>query len=291
MRFSDAIDKFRDDLEAQKKSPRTYEGYRHDLLKLRALLPRDTVYVLTLDVLREAMRTWSVAGLAQNTLKSRQTAIRAFCRWGLARRLWTENPAAGLDLIPQPDALPRPFEAGEVARLFALELPADEDLARALLFFTGLRVSSICALTIGAISLEPPQLRAVGKKGRLQAVELHPALADKLAAHLITRPGARSYEPLLARQNGLPVRPRAVQRWMQAWGRMTDPPVLHCTPHRARHTFGSELLDATANLRTVQEALGHRSVQSTQIYTRVRSQTVREAILRLPWGKNPETGT
>jgi integrase len=65
--------------------------------------------------------------------------------------------------------------------LLALDLPAVEDLARALLVYTGGRVSMVCSLVIGNVSFDPPQLRAVVKGGRTQGIERHPVLADKLA--------------------------------------------------------------------------------------------------------------
>lgn len=284
MRFSKAIDTFIADLEAAKKSPATRHGYQTDLLKLLPLLRRDTVLDITPEALRDAMRTWSSQGLAQNTLFRRQTAIRAFCRWARKQRMWAENPTDLMDTIGQAECLPRPFEREEADRIWALELPPVEDLCRALLLFTGLRVEGVCSLTIAAVSADMSQLRAMGKRGRVQMIEVHPILADKLAAHLLTRQGAKPYDPLLARPSGLRISRRTVEKWTQRWGQAVN--VLHCTPHRFRHLFGSELLESTGNLRTVQEAMGHASIRSTQIYTRVRSSTVRAAILTLPWGGN-----
>ena len=174
MRFSRAIELFVADLEAAKKSPATIHGYRSDLLKFLLMLRRDTVLDVTPEAIRDAMRTWSSRDLAQNTLFRRQTAIRTFCKWGRKQqRFWIENPTDLVDAIPQGECLPRPFERDEADRLWALELPAVEDLARALLFFTGLRVTSLCTLSIGSVSGDMRQLRAVGKKGRARVEEHH----------------------------------------------------------------------------------------------------------------------
>jgi site-specific recombinase XerC len=284
LRFSTAIDLFIKDLEAAKKSPATVHGYRSDLLKFGKVLRRDTVLDVTPEVIREAMRLWSSYDLAQNTLFRRQTAIRTFCKWGRKQqRFWMENPTDLVDAIPQGECLPRPFEREEADRIWALELPPMEDLARALLFFTGLRVTSLCTLSVGSVSGDMAQLRAVGKKGRVQVVEAHPVLSDKLAAHLVTRPGARAYEPLLCSVTGKRLTRRTIEKWTKAWGEQAG--VANCVPHRVRHSFGTDLLEATDNLRTVQEAMGHVSIRSTQIYTRVKSSTVRAAILKLPYPK------
>jgi integrase/recombinase XerC len=285
VRFSTAIGLFVADLEAAKKSPATVHGYRSDLLKFLLMLRRDTVLDVTPEAIREAMRTWSSRDLAQNTLFRRQTAIRAFCKWGRTQqRFWMENPTDLVTAIPQAARLPRPFEREEAERIWALELPAVEDLGRALLFFTGLRVTSICTLSVGSVSGDMRQLRAVGKKGREQVVEAHPILSDKLAAHLITRSGARPYEPLLCSASERRLTRRAVEKWTKRWGELAG--VAPCVPHRFRHAFATALLDATNNLRTVQEAMGHAAISSTMIYTKLRSTAVREAILKLPWGGN-----
>jgi len=285
VRFSRAIALFVADLEATKKSPETIRGYTKDLWIFHKTLRRDTVLDITPETIREAMRRWSSDDVAQNTLYRRQTAIRSFCKWGRKQqRLWMENPTDLVDAIPQGECLPRPFEREEADRIWALELPAVEDLARALLFFTGLRVTSLCLLSVGSVSGDMSQLRAVGKKGRVQVVEVHPALSDKLAAHLVTRPGARAYEPLLASVTGKRLTRRTIEKWTKSWGEQAG--VTPCVPHRFRHLFGTDLLEATDNLRTVQEAMGHVSIKSTQIYTRVKSSTVRAAILKLPYPRN-----
>jgi integrase/recombinase XerC len=287
LRYSTAIALFVADLEAARKSPATIHGYRSDLLKFGKVLRRDTVHDITPDVIREAMRLWSSYDLAQNTLFRRQTAIRAFCKWGRKQqRFWMENPTDLVTAIPQAARLPRPFEREEAERIWTLELPAVEDLGRALLFFTGLRVTSICTLSVGSVSGDMRQLRAVGKKGREQVVEAHPILSDKLAAHLITRPGARPYEPLLCYASGRRLTRRTIEKWTQRWGGLAG--VVPCVPHRFRHAFGTALLEATNNLRTVQEAMGHASINSTIIYTKIKSTAVRDAILKLPWGRPPE---
>ncbi len=286
MHFTAAIDLFVTSLEAARSSAATIRGYREDLHHFSHQLPRDTVLAITPETITNALHAWSARGLGRNTIYRRQTAIRAFCRWGRKQRLWLENPADLVDGVRQEECLPRPFEPAEAERIWALELPDVEDLARALLLFTGLRVGSICALNVGGVNADMLQLRVVVKRGRHQVVEVHPILATKLAAHLLTRTGAKPYDPLLCYPSGKRLNRRTIQKWCTRWSELSG--VVPCTPHRFRHTLASTLLDQTSNLRVVQEALGHASVRSTQIYTRVRSSQVRDAILKLPWGTPKE---
>jgi integrase/recombinase XerC len=286
MRFSDAVVQFIADLGSRKRSPWTLRAYRTDLEHLHRALPRDTVLCVTDEVLRAALIAWSADGAKQATLCRRQAAIRSFCKWGHRRRLWTENPAAGLEAIPIPDRLPRPFDGAQAEQLFALELPESEDLARSLLAYTGIRVATLCGITLGNISFEGEEcrIRVVTKGGRVQVVEAHPELAKKLAAHLITRQGSPRTDALLANPYGRAWNTKTIWRWTTSWGLQCEPPILQCHPHRFRHEFATRLLEQTSDVRLVQEALGHRSIVSTMRYTRVRSSRLRAAISAVSYG-------
>jgi site-specific recombinase XerC len=283
MRLSRAVQEFVGDLKLGKKSPNTIRAREADLHRLVALAPTDTVLHFTPDLVRRYMAVSSEAGLKMSTLHRRCTSVRAFAKWGTRRRYWADDPTETTPYIGRPDCLPRPFDDAEMGRLLALDLPAVEDLARALLVYTGGRVSMVCSLVVGNVSFDPPQLRAVVKGGRTQVIELHPVLADKLAAHLMSRPNHHASDPVLAYQNGRALDRRTLQKWTRRWGAAAEVP--GCTPHRFRHAFGTALLEATKDLRLVQEAMGHRSIQSTAIYTRVSSSRLRSAISGLSWGR------
>jgi len=283
MRLSRAVQDFLQDLKIARKSPNTIRAREGDLQRLVATLSGDNLAALTPDAIRRAFQLWIDQGLGQATLHSRHGSLRTFCRWGRRKRLWLDDPMDGVPIIRRPDSLPRPYSREECERLLALVLPPDEDLMRALLFFTGQRVSALCGLTIGSFTLEPPTVRVRLKGGREQVIPMHPALADKIAAHLLSRTGARQYEPLLSYRNGKALSRTTVERWTKIWGAAADVPT--CIPHRFRHSYATELLEQTSDLRLVQEALGHQSISSTTIYTRVRSERLRDAIHRLPWGQ------
>jgi site-specific recombinase XerD len=201
-----------------------------------------------------------------------------------------------LDLpnIPMPDRLPRPFDGDQAEQLFALELPDLEDLTRALLAYTGIRVATLVSITLGNVSFEPDgaRIRVITKGGRVQIIEAHPALTAKLATHVLTRAGARPTDALLANPYGRAYTDKTIRRWVARWGHSCEPPIMKCTPHRFRHEFATRLLEQTADLRLVQEALGHRSIQSTMRYTRVRSSRLRAAISGVSYGpSNSGTNT
>jgi site-specific recombinase XerD len=283
MRLSRAIQEFLTDLKIAKKSPNTIRARESDLQRLLSTFATDAIGALTPEAIRRAFQLWSESSLGQATLHRRHTSVRTFARWGRRRRYWLDDPMDNIPTVGRPDSLPRPFTREECERLLALDLAPDEDLIRAILLFTGQRVSTVCGLTVGAVTLDPPTLRVRLKGGREQVIPMHPVLADKVAVHLLSLAGARAYQPLVSYRNGKPLSRSTVERWTQRWGLEADVPT--CIPHRFRHSYATELLEQTSDLRVVQEALGHRSIVSTQIYTRVRSERLRLAVNLLPWGK------
>lgn len=285
MRLSRAIQEFLADLKIAKKSPNTIRARESDLQRLLSTFSTDTIGALTPEAIRRAFQLWSESSLGQATLHRRHTSVQTFARWGRRRRYWLDDPMEGIPTVGRPDSLPRPFARDEAERILALDLSPDEDLVRALLFFTGQRVSTVCGFTVGSVTLDPPTIRARLKGGREQIIPMHPILADKIAAHLLSRAGARAYEPLVSYRNGKPLSRSTVERWTKRWGVEADVPV--CIPHRFRHSFATELLEQTKDLRVVQESLGHASIVSTQIYTRVRNERLRQAVNLLPWGQKP----
>lgn len=288
MRLSRAIQEFITDLKIAKKSPNTIRARESDLQRLQSTFAVDAIGSLTPEAIRRAFQLWGESSLGRATLHRRHTSVRTFTRWGRRRRYWLDDPMDGVPVIGRPDSLPRPFSREECERILALELPADEDLIRALLLFTGQRVSTVCGLTVGSITLDPPTIRVRLKGGREQVIPMHPLLADKVAAHLLSISGARAYQPLVSYRNGKALSRSTVERWTKRWGVEAEVPT--CIPHRFRHSYATELLEQTSDLRVVQEALGHQSIVSTQIYTRVRSERLRQAVNLLPWGKRQGDG-
>ena len=285
MRLSRAIQEFLTDLKIARKAPNTIRARESDLQRLLSTFASDALGALTPEAIRRAFQLWSESSLGRATLHRRHTSVRTFTRWGHRRRYWLDDPMADVPVIGRPDSLPRPFTREECERIFALDLPPDEALIRALLFFTGQRVSTVCGITVGAVTLDPPTLRVRLKGGREQVIPMHPVLADKVAAQLLSLASARAYQPLGSYRNGKALSRSTVERWTQRWGVEADVPT--CIPHRFRHSFATELLEGTSDLRIVQEALGHQSITSTAIYTRVRNERLRQAVEGLPWGKKP----
>jgi integrase/recombinase XerC len=229
-----------------------------------------------------ARRAADGAGVA--TRARQLAAVRGFLRW-LAR---TEGlPPASIAGLrgprlkpPVPRAL-TPAQAREAAAAVGqahdpnrAERPA-EQAARDVALFTllygcGLRISEALALHVRDA---PPAdgtaaLRVVGKGGKPRLVPVLPAVRAAVAAYLKLRPGATADEPLFIGARGARLDPAVAQRSLRTYRRLAGLPE-HATPHAMRHSFATHLLGGGADLRAIQELLGHASLSTTQRYTAV----------------------
>jgi integrase/recombinase XerC len=215
--------------------------------------------------------------LSPRSLSQALSAIRTFHRF-LDRRLDTPNPALALVRGPRvvPSA-PRPVSEDQARGLIAEpgfdpdreDWEASRDQAvLTLLYGCGLRISEALSLKRSDAPL-PESLRILGKGGKTRIVPVLPAVREAVAAYLADLPFALSPEEALFRaKRGGPLSPRHVQATVQNLrGRLGLPD--SATPHALRHSFATHLLGAGADLRSIQELLGHASLSTTQRYTEV----------------------
>lgn len=277
---------FLDWLALERRASRlTVEAYDGDIGHFLAFL---TVHqgqepsVEGLAELRAAdFRAWLAAcagaGLGRATRARRVSAVRSFFRF-LTRRYGVDNPQLALLAAPRvAKPLPRALTEGEATEV-ATEIGDPEDGALAhrdvalfsLLYGSGLRISEALALDVADAPLpgsEAP-LRVVGKgaKERLVPVlaEVRRAMATWLGVHPDRRPDA----PLFVGARGGRLNPGVAQRVLRDYRRLNGLPE-HATPHALRHSFATHLLGGGADLRSIQDLLGHASLSTTQRYTAV----------------------
>lgn len=289
MTLSKAITEFIKEIRGT-KAAQTAAAYESDLRRLAKHAKLDTVLHFTPELVRAYMEWESYQNKKMTTLHRKQATIRRFARWCIDNRIIDreQDPTRGMATIKRQKTLPRPYARDEAARLWALEL-ADEQqrLFRALLFFTGMRVSAVGAIRIGDVGMDPPTISTIGKGGRAQMIHLHPKLAELVTSYVLARTDLKAATPLLSHANGRPWNRKYMERITRDWGVAAK--VRTCVPHRFRHTFGTELLLATSDLRLVQEAMGHADIKSTTVYTEVTQPRLRAAITTLPdsWGGAP----
>jgi integrase/recombinase XerD len=265
------------------RSPRTVAAYRHDLGSLRDWLGRP-VSTATLEELERYVAELRARGLAPSTIARRAAAIRSFFRQQALLGRLKENPAAALELPRRRRPLPRTLSPGEAERL--LEASAgtspralrDRALAE-LLYGAGLRVSEAVGLERGSVDLENRVVRALGKGDRERIVPIGREAAQALRRYLAHgRPHLdrrHRQELFLNAQGGALTRAGAflILRQLAAKAGL-EPERVH--PHLLRHSFATHLLEGGADLRSVQEMLGHADLATTELYTHVSDRRRRE---------------
>jgi integrase/recombinase XerD len=270
-------------LLAARRAPRTVEAYRRDLAALRAWLSRAPSSATT-EELERWLAEQRAAGLSPATIARRAAAVRSFFRHLVLLGARRDNPAAEVALPRRRRHLPRTLSVGEVERLIdaaAGSTPRDlRDRALVeLLYGAGLRVSEAVSLDRTSVDLDARIVRCVGKGDKERIVPLGRPAADavrRYAAH--GRPHLdRRHRPelFLNAQGGGLTRAGAflVLRRLAAKAGL-EPERIH--PHLLRHSFATHLLEGGADLRSVQEMLGHADLSTTELYTHVSDRRRRE---------------
>jgi integrase/recombinase XerC/integrase/recombinase XerD len=285
-----------EDLRRRDAAARTRRAYAADLRQFaawaaaRGLAP---VAVGPKDV-RRYVASLSQRAAAPATSARKLAALRALFASQREHGLVAHNPAELVSTPRRASPLPRVLSAPEAARLLD-GIPAGGPLElrdRALFelaYSCGLRAEEIVSLRVGDVDHDGEQLRVEGKGRKTRFVPIgEPALAavrvylerarGTLAAP--ARGGAQgaALEPLFLSRSGRALGTSDVRRRLQRWTRRLG--IEGCSPHALRHSFATHLLDGGADLRSIQELLGHASVSSTQIYTRVESARLRSAYAR-----------
>ena len=227
-------------------------------------------------------RAW-LADRARRKLEHKSTAralssLRSFYRF-INKKYNIQNEAIGLISSPKvPRKLSKAIDTAEVAEmksaLFAIDennpWVATRDWALVtLLFGCGLRISEALSLNVRDIQNRPDTIRIVGKGNKERIVPVLPAVHDAIAKYIAACPYDMSPDkPLFRSVRGLPMSARMAEKTVEqlrAYLQLPD----YVTPHALRHTFATALLAGGADLRSLQELLGHASLSTTQLYTKV----------------------
>ena len=283
----EAIESFLIELRVERGlSPHTIAAYRRDLAQFAEVAGgrwRDDPQAL-LDFVRNLQRN----GAKGSTQARKSAAVRSFYAFALREGLATRDIPALVD-APRPGSyLPDVLAADDVERI--LEAPPGEDPVgirdRAileLLYGCGLRVSELVGLDVDRVDLASQQVRVIGKGNKERKVPMGDEARERLHRYRIG-PRAewtanRPTEAVFVGQRGNRMSRGAVWRLVKRW---TEAAGIgeRVTPHTFRHSFATHLLEGGADLRVVQALLGHASISTTQLYTHLTGERVREVYAR-----------
>ncbi|MCA9215368.1 MAG: tyrosine recombinase XerC [Planctomycetales bacterium] len=269
----------------------TVKSYREDMLALQDYLEEaegripSPAQVSTFD-LRGYVAAMHDAGYAKTTISRRLASMRSFFRFAMREGLCENNPAKPLR-NPRPSRkLPHFLTTKELAKLLAAPDPAERSglRDRAILetmYSAGLRISETVGLNDGDLDMEESLLRVRGKGRRERLAPIGSfaknAIEDWRAVRRLSPKEATGLDaPVFLNKFGRRITTRSVARMLEKHLKITGLD-LRTSPHSLRHSFATHLLDHGADIRSVQELLGHKSLATTQIYTHVSTVGLREA--------------
>ena len=268
----------------RRSAPLTVEAYGMDIAGFLGFLTQHLggePDLGALAALRQAdLRAWLAAAAADgagNATRARKlSAVRTFFRF-LARRHGVENPALALIATPRANKpVPRALamaqarnvteHIGEMSEAAAIQ--ARDTALFVLLYGCGLRIAEALALDVRDVPGPGAMLKVVGKGSKERIVPVLPAVREALGGWLALHPDRAPDSPLFVGALGKRLNAGVAQRTLREFRRLNGLPE-HATPHALRHSFATHLLAGGADLRSIQDLLGHASLSTTQRYTSV----------------------
>ena len=256
-------------------SPRTVDAYQRDLLEYRAFCDRLQLAPWQ-HVDQQRVRHYVAArhrdGLSAKSLQRHLSSLRGLFNFLLREGLADSNPAEGVRAPRVQRRLPATLDVDQVGHL--LEIPGEQPLdlrdraIMELFYSSGLRLSELAALEANALQNSDDLLDVLGKGSKTRRVPVGRMARAAVEAWLQVRGQlAKADETaLFVSQRGTRLAPRSIEQRIQLRAQQQGMP-RHVHPHMLRHSFASHMLESSADLRAVQELLGHADIGTTQIYT------------------------
>ena len=296
-----ALADFLASLRGRNASPGTVTEYRRNAGEFLAFLAERDIDWRRPDraTVRAYLATLADRGLAASSVAGRLAAVRSLYRYALRHGRIELDPLVGVRAPRRPSRLPRVLSVDEAEALVTAPARAegrDEALARRdgamleLLYATGMRISELAGLTLDRVDLERRRLRVIGKGNKERELLFGAPATSALRRYLeVARPVLQARgtpsSAVFLNATGTPLTARGARMVIGRWVDATGSPT-RTSPHTLRHSFATHLLEGGADLRVVQELLGHANLQTTQVYTHLSDAALRSAYR----GAHPRAG-
>ena len=254
------------------RSPHTLIAHERELRELANLLPA-TAQPARRDF-QAAFRQLSQRGLHPASLARALSAWRQYCDYLVRQGSLKTNPVQDIKAPKKPQRLPRAIERDTLNALLDQPVEPDDTLAlrdqaiAELLYGSGLRLAELAGLNLDDVYLDAGWLNVHGKGNKQRQVPLTQSSVALLRQWLAQRPAQPQETALFTTQRGTRLGSRQIAKRLDHWAQQHGSPQ-HISPHMLRHSFAGHLLQASRDLRAVQDLLGHASLSSTQIYTKL----------------------
>ena len=291
------LERFIGHLANRNASPRTVVEYRRNIAEFLGAMERHGApwEAPPRSALMGYLAELADRSLSPSTVGGKLSAVRTFYRDAVRDGTVRSDPTAGLRAPKRPGRLPSVLDAEAAERLvegpqraaagsgLAAALARRDHALLELLYATGMRISELAGLSHGGLDLGRRRLRVLGKGNRERELLFGKPAAAALTAYLrdarpilAARTGTVAHDRVFLNARGGPLTARGARLVVDHWVRETGVPVT-TSPHTLRHSFATHLLEGGADLRVVQELLGHANLATTQIYTHLSDAALRSA--------------
>jgi integrase/recombinase XerD len=276
------------------------ESYERDLAKLSAWVAKNNFDIVSLT--RQDLREWMIdlgrTSLSVNSKRRLISVLRGFYKFLMIDGHNTKNPAENLDVPQKGQYLPKFLNQTEIESLLAAPDVSTETGLRnkailELMYSSGLRVSEVVTLQINDIDLDAGILTCTGKGSKTRRVPVGSSAVEWLKSYLALRRKKENIEVqnLFVTPTGNPLNRQGIFLFIKEYAKQCG--LADVSPHTLRHSFATHLVQNRADIRSVQQMLGHADISTTQIYTHMTDAHLRKSYEQFhPRAKNPgDSGT
>ncbi len=290
-REKEYIEGFKTYLSVEKNfSEHTLDAYSSDIISFILWLDGKSCVDVNFDKLREYLHFIQRFDYKKTTIARKVASIRTFYKYLFRERYMDSNPAVSLSAPKRPKSLPKfltPDEVEQILNNVKIDTPAGfrNRVILELLWATGMRVSELSNLNFGDINLEENEIRVFGKGAKERIVLMSDRAKEYLVQYInsarkLIAPGYNTGEidentPLFINSTGFRLQNKTIRKVINETVEKIELPK-KVTPHVFRHSFATKLIENGADLRVVQELLGHAGISNTQIYTHISVKHMRD---------------
>lgn len=254
------------------------DAYRRDLTGFAESTESDNINDITRQSVSRYIRGLKENNYAITSIIRKIASLRGFFKWAYAAGLTAANPALAIEQPKLPKKLPKVLNISEIETLLKEDLTLTEHLIMELLYSCGFRVSELVNLKLNDIDINSKYIRCFGKGSKERIVPIGESAKTAIEYYLPHRDLLVSKfnfqsKKLLLSETGHEMTRQEVYNFIRKQGEKIHK---HISPHTLRHTFATHLIENGADLRIVQELLGHSSVSTTQLYTHISKKRLKE---------------
>ena len=267
-------------------SQNTLDAYRRDLESFSDTLCIDNINSVDRLMINTYVRTLKEKQYAPTSIIRKVASLRGFFKWATSVGILEKNPASTLEQPKVPQRLPKVITVKEIEEMLHNNLSPLQHVIMELLYSCGLRVSELVNLKINDIDLASKYVRCFGKGSKERIIPIGETAKKTVKEYLPQRDFLiKKYnlntKKLLILDNGRLITRQDVYTFIHAQGKLINKNI---SPHTLRHSFATHLLENGADLRIVQELLGHSDVSTTQLYTHISKKRLKEVYFSINKG-------